>query len=137
MSNRIYYFMFENEYMDDLIKEIREIFSICDKKDEYILSDDKDYVYILNGKEVGKACILANRDTYVYTIYIFSNEKSSRTIERMLSELAEEIEDDYNDDRYRFVKPIDYDSEVLDYCIRMANKFNFFDLIDSYLNKNN
>ena len=52
MSNRIYYFMFENEYMDDLIKEIREIFSICDKKDEYILSDDKDYVYILNGKEV-------------------------------------------------------------------------------------
>ena len=55
----------------------------------------------------------------------------------MLSELAEEIEDDYNDDRYRFVKPIDYDSEVLDYCIRMANIFNFFDLIDSYLNKNN
>ena len=77
MSNRIYYFMFENEYMDDLIKEIREIFSICDKKDEYILSDDKDYVYILDGKEAGKGCILANRDTYVYTIYIFSNEKSS------------------------------------------------------------
>ena len=58
MSNRIYYFMFENEYMDDLIKEIREIFSICDNKDEYILSDDKDYVYILNGKEAGKGCIL-------------------------------------------------------------------------------
>ena len=137
MSNRIYYFMFENEYMDDLIKEIREIFSICDKKDEYILSDDKDYVYILNGKEVGKACILANRDIYVYTIYIFSNEKYSKTIERMLSELAEEIEDDYNDGRYRFVKPIDYDSVVLDYCSRMANNFIFFDLIDSYLNKNN
>ena len=120
-----------------MIKEIRGIFSICDKKDEYILSDDKDYVYILDGKEAGKGCILANRDTYVYTIYIFSNEKSSERIERMLSELAEEIEDDYNDDRYRFVKPIDYDSKVLDYCIRMANKFNFFGLIDSYLNQNN
>lgn len=80
---------------------------------------------------------MANRDTYVYTIYIFSNEKSSERIERMLSELAEEIEDDYNDDRYRFVKPIDYNSKVLDYCIRMANKFKFFGLIDSYLNQNN
>ena len=86
MERRIYYFIFENEFMDDLISNLCEIFNISNKKNSNILSDDTEQVYILDAKEEGLSCILANKNTYVYALYIFTNEKYERDIENMLLE---------------------------------------------------
>ena len=75
MERRIYYFIFENEFMDDLISNLCEIFNISNKKNSNILSDDTEQVYILDAKREGISCILANKNTYVYAVYIFTNEK--------------------------------------------------------------
>ena len=133
MERRIYYFIFENEFMDDLISNLCEIFNISNKKNSNILSDDTEQVYILDAKEEGLSCILANKNTYVYALYIFTNEKYERDIENMLLELAEEIEEEYDDDRRRFTKPIEVNSELMKDCINTAHKFNFIDLFNNFV----
>lgn len=133
MERRIYYFIFENEFMDDLISNLCEIFNISNKKNSNILSDDTEQVYILDAKQEGISCILANKDSYVYAVYIFTDEKYEKDIENMLVELAEEIEEEYDDDRRRFAKPIEANSELVKDCINTAYKFNFIDLLKQHV----
>lgn len=133
MERRIYYFIFENEFMDDLILNLYDIFNISNKKNSNILSDDTEQVYILDAKREGISCILANKNSYVYAVYIFTNEKYEKDIENMLAELADEIEEEYDDDRRRFAKPIEANSELIKDCINTAYKFNFIDLLKQYV----
>ncbi len=134
MEKRIYYFIFENEFMDDLVSNICNIYNIS-QNNAKILSDDKEQVYILDAKEEGVSCILANKNTYVYTVYIFTNEKYEKDIESVLYELADEIEEEYDDDRRRFIKSIEVHSEIMKDCINTAQKFNFIDSLKKYIDK--
>ena len=133
MERRIYYFIFENEFMDELLSNICKVFNVSNKENSNILSDDTEQVYILDAKEEGIICILSNKMACVYAVYIFTNKKYEKDIENMLLELAEEIEEEYDDDRRRFTKPIELDSELMKDCINTAYKFNFIDLLKKYV----
>ena len=45
----------------------------------------------------------------------------------------EPAEEEYDDDRRRFTKPIEVNSELMKDCINTAHKFNFIDLLNKYV----
>ena len=133
MERLIYYFIFENDYMDDIIRRLCFIFNISQEKNSIIYKDDFDQAYVLNADGEGLACVLAANSSYVYAVYIFSKAAYQKEIEGMLSDLCDEIEDEYGDDRRKLINSITLDSDVLGDCIKTAKKFGFNNILECYL----
>lgn len=124
--------MFENEYMTDIVSNLCEIYNISREDCKTIFKDDKEQVYLLDVKENGFCCILANKSSYVYSIYILSNDKHNLKIEKLLYELCDDIEESYGEDRRRFIKPISFDADVMVELKNSAKKFGFDTMISKF-----
>ena len=133
MKNSVYYFIFENDYMSDIINSLCTIFNVSQNKNSVIYKDDSEQVYILEAAKEGLVCVLANNSNYVYAMYIFSKMIYKEEIEQMLSDLCNEIKDDYGDDRRKFINSITSDSDVMKDCIKTAKKFGYDHMLSRYI----
>lgn len=134
MNNIAYYFIFENEYMNDIIDKLSIIFDVSPKESSVVYKDDLEQVYLLDVPNKGVACILANSSTYTYALYIFAEVQLKKELEEMLTELCDEIEEDYGDDRRALINNITLDSSVVLDCIKTAQKFGYYNLLERYIN---
>ncbi len=129
---KAYYFIFENEYMTDIVNNLCEIYNISREDCKTIFKDDLEQAYLLDVKENGLCCILANKLSYVYSIYILTNDKYKSKIEKLLYKLCDDIEDSYGEDRRRFTKPISFGDEVMVDLKNSAKKFGFDTMISKF-----
>jgi len=134
---KAYYFIFENEYMTDIVNNLCKIYNISIEERKTIFEDDLEQAYLLDVKENGLCCILANKSSYVYSIYILTNDKFNSQIEMLLCELCDDIEEAYGEDRRRFIKPISFDDEVMVDCKKTAKKFGFDAMISKFISSVN
>lgn len=134
MKNSVYYFIFENDYMSDIINSLCTIFNISREINSAVYKDDSEQVYILDAAGEGLACVLANNSNYIYAMYIFSKMIYKKEIEQMLSNLCNEIEDEYGDDRRKFINSISPNADVMKDCIRTAKKFGYDHMLSRYIN---
>ncbi|MBE5933557.1 MAG: hypothetical protein E7263_09080 [Lachnospiraceae bacterium] len=133
MKSLLYYFIFENEYMNIIIDSLCDIFCVSKDKNSVIYRDGSEQVYILDGAGEGVACVLANNASYIYTIYIFSKIEYQEKIEHMLSSLCDEIEEEYGEDRSRYINNITMDADVMVDCIKTAEKFGYENILQQYI----
>lgn len=130
---KAYYFIFENEYMTDIVNNLCEIYNISREDCKIIFKDDLEQAYLLDVKENGLCCVLANKSSYVYSIYILTNDKYKSKIEKLLYELCDDIEEAYGEDRRSFTKPISFDDEVMVDLKNSAKKFGFDAMISKFI----
>ena len=133
MKSLVYYFIFENEYMNDIIINLCAIFNVSREKKSVVYKDDSEQVYILDSDREGVACVLANNSNYIYSIYIFSKSIYQKEIEQMLKDLCDEIEDEYGEDRRKFTNSISMDADVMMDCIKTAKKFGYDNILAQYI----
>lgn len=133
MKSLVYYFIFENEYMNDIINNLCAIFNVSREKKSVVYKDDSEQVYILDADREGVACVLANNSNYIYSIYIFSKSIYQKEIEQMLKDLCDEIEDEYGEDRRKFTNSISMDADVMMDCIKTAKKFGYDNILAQYI----
>ncbi len=132
MSKKAYYFIFENEYMNDIVNNLCEIYNISKDHCTTLFEDDVEQMYMIDIKENGICCILASKSSYVYSIYILTNDKYKSKIEKLLHELCDDIEETYGEDRRRFTKPISFDAEVMVNFKNSAKKLGFDAMISKF-----
>ena len=133
MKNLVYYFIFENDYMSDIVNSLCAIFNVSRENFSVVYKDDSEQVYILDAAGEGLACVLANNSNYIYAMYIFAKVIYKKEIEQMLSDLCNEIEDEYGDDRRKFINCITLDADVMTDCIKTAKKFGYDHLLSQYI----
>lgn len=118
--------------MTDIVNNLCEIYNISKDDCTTLFEDDVEQVYLIDLKENGICCILANKSSYVYSIYVLTNNKYNLKIEKLICDLCEEIEDTYGDDRRRFTKPIAFDSEIMVDLKICAKKFGFDTMLSKF-----
>lgn len=132
MSKIAYCFIFENEYMMDIVNNLCEIYNISREDCKTVFEYDIEQAYLLDVKENGLCCILANKSSYVYSIYILTNNKYKSKIEKLLYELCDDIEEAYGEDRRRFTKPISFDEQVMVDLKNSSKKLGFDSMISKF-----
>uniref|UniRef100_UPI004057A268 hypothetical protein n=1 Tax=Agathobacter sp. TaxID=2021311 RepID=UPI004057A268 len=130
MKNLVYYFIFENDYMDDIINRLCSVFNVSQEENAMVYKDGLEQVYVLDAAGEGMACVLANNSDYIYAIYIFSKAIYQKEIEKMLNDLCDEIEEQYGEDRREFINNITMDADVMRDCIKTAKKFRDSNILE-------
>ncbi|MBE5954197.1 MAG: hypothetical protein E7257_08595 [Lachnospiraceae bacterium] len=134
MSNKVYYFIFENEYMNNIINRLCVLFDVSQTENSKIYKGETDQVYVLNALDEGMVCVYANDMSYIYEIYIICTPIHQSEIEELLRSLCDEIEEDYGEDRSRFINCISLKSEIMMKCFEIAEKYGYRDIVERLIN---
>lgn len=110
-----YEFQFQNEFMGVLERRVGDLLGVSLKQDNMVRIDKEGQSFILRRKNSKNFMFFsANKKSYVYLLIVRCEKKYEERLRRILLDVCDDIEEDYNEDHRK---------EVRDVLLEESNRF--------------